>query len=79
MVVWTEAVQLTQTGSPWPLVHASFCPAGVTWNTPQLLETVGNSSSHTQVVLDATGKATAVWQKDDPSGLITSIWAARSQ
>ena len=79
VVVWTEAVQLTPTGAPWPLVKASSCPAGGTWTTPQLLETVGNSSTHTQVVLDATGKATAVWQKDDPSGLSTSIWAARSQ
>jgi hypothetical protein len=80
MAVWVGSTSLVQNGPLESLVKASACPAGGTWATPQLLETVSGQSGDPQVVLDATGKATAIWDKMDAfPGVNTTIWAARSQ
>lgn len=76
MAVWTQSIQLSS-GGPYTLIYASY-NLGTTWGTPQLLETAGDNSSDPQIVFDASGNATAVWDKFDLfPGVNVTIWADR--
>lgn len=69
-----------QNGPLNSLIGASSCPAGGSWGTTQVLETVAGQSADPQIVLDATGHGTAIWDKMDVfPGVNTTIWATRFQ
>jgi hypothetical protein len=80
MAVWVVAASLVQNGPLNSLIGASFCPVGGSWGTTQVLETVAGQSGDPQIVLDATGHGTAIWDKMDAfPGVNTTIWATRFQ
>ena len=78
MAVWAESLPLVQNGPLYPLTMASYNTGG-SWGAGQVLETVAGQSGDPEIVLDAAGNATAVWDKMDASGVNITIWSARFQ
>jgi hypothetical protein len=80
MAVWTVPMTLVLNGPFETLISASYWPVGGSWATPQVLESVAGQSGDPQVVMDATGRGMAIWDKMDAfPGVNTTIWAARFQ
>jgi hypothetical protein len=79
MAIWMQLVSLVQSGSAYTLITAAYFTAG-SWGTPEVLETVAGQSNNPTILLDASGNATAAWDKGTNLTTGTStIWAARFQ
>jgi hypothetical protein len=73
MAVWTQRTLQ----SNYMQILASYNTSG-TWGAAQVIETLDGDSSDPQIVFDAAGNATAVWDKSDVfPGVNVTLWSNR--